>query len=231
MIINYKGMTTAELHQELKNAIAHTADGLRRMAGALAELRSRGEDVARYNSPFLDFMPMISSGRLMPEMLLIYGGKSPTFMAHIATLIPEEQTKLLMGDGYIDFIDDKGGAPRKVMLARLSLPQLRQVIGDGVVRTPGQQRNHIVPKRLIRRVPEAHSSDVAEPRPEDFATAEQWSFICGAAEETGVHPYQQMMLWLVKTRCVPAAPRTRKRGSAAVARENEALRWAMGAKP
>jgi hypothetical protein len=142
----------------------------------------------------------VASGKLEPEMLLIYGGRSEV-LSKIATLVPEEQKRLVSDKGRVQVIDTVKGAPRSVRLMDLTIPKLNQVIGGGRIRMPDEQRSHVPAARSTYRK--------AVARPLDLAPAlalNQWTALCNAAEKAGRTPEQQLVWWAVQFRKLPDAP-------------------------
>lgn len=198
--MNLKRLTVAQLRTEFNKAVANTAAGLRRMAVIWVELKERGEDMSAFTNPLLSFLPAVASGKLEPEMLLIYGGRSDV-LSKIATLVPEEQKRLASGEGRVQIIDTVKGAARSVRLMDLTIPKLNQIIGDGRIRTPDEQRPHVPAARSTYHKPAA--------RPLDLAPAmamNQWTKLCDIAEKAGRTPEQQLVWWAVQFRKLPDAP-------------------------
>jgi hypothetical protein len=153
-----KSISTAEVWAIFKAALTHTAEGYRTMAQAWCELKERGEDLSAYSNPLLSMLPLVNVGALMPEMMVKYAGY-PTLLRYTASLVPEEQTRLVdMTDTLPVLVTLENGetVTKSIRPIALSAPQLRQVFGDGRIRTPTEQKRHMpTPPRAVPASPAA----------------------------------------------------------------------------
>jgi hypothetical protein len=150
-----KSLETQEVWAEFKKAVARTAEGIARMAECWCELQDRGEDLSAYRNPMLSFLPDVASGKLLPEVLLRYGA-SPSLTSAISRLVPEDQAKLATAEARVSILQPDG-TTRIARVTDLRQAELRQVLGDGRIRTPDEQRPHVTasPRPTAPRKPAA----------------------------------------------------------------------------
>lgn len=228
--MNLKRMSIEQLLAKLREASAATGASLKQMALVWTELAGRGHDMSHYNSPLAIYFPDIAGGKLAPEMALLYGGNA-TIMAHVATLVPEEQAKLIANGGVVELLDSSGRTPRAAPLAGLTAAKVRQVIGEGRIRTPAEQRRHIPPPAPERR---PTLREMLKKNPTMFDITDhidmaQSHEIQDKAEKAGIEPAEWIVRQLVTRRLLrdklaPVTRETRKKLQAALGRRSAETR-------
>lgn len=199
-------MTTEEVIREMNAAAAHTAQGLLRLSRAFTVLIERGVNVAAFRVPFAGHLALVAAGRLSPDLLLRFG-HSPSVLTAASTLVPEEQARLLTDGGNVKVLRDDGVTIDHQPLDELTIPKIRQVIGDGCVRSPEQQRGHVPRRRQEpqRQEPQRQGQNVpedpwAEMHPRNLAALRR------AATRRGISPMKLIEQWLVQLNKLPGAP-------------------------
>jgi hypothetical protein len=86
--------TTEELRAELANALKLSAPYLLRLAAIWLELERRGEDMSALRVGLGAYLPLIGSGRMLPELVVKYAGESAV-LGRCAKMTVEEQHRVL----------------------------------------------------------------------------------------------------------------------------------------
>lgn len=141
--MNMKCLSDTQIIAGLRDALSQSAEGLRKAAPYYTEARERGLDLSGFTNPTLSYLPDVASGRLDAEILVRFGGFAPA-LAAAATLVPEVQRDLLANGGKVKVLE-ASGETREARLADLSAAMLRQVVGQGRVRSPDEQKQHMAP--------------------------------------------------------------------------------------
>jgi hypothetical protein len=143
----FKAMSADQLWDGLDKALKFTEESLRIAAAYWMELLNRGEDMSRLGVPWSEHFPAIAAGRLDPRMILAYGGHSKAVLDLVTDLVPEDQAKIANPRDPIPLVvPDADGGLKTIMRAPdvMKASELRQVLGDGRIRTPDEQRPHVV---------------------------------------------------------------------------------------
>lgn len=207
-----KKMKTSEVWEAFRHALDVTAGGMMQMAECWVELVSRGENMTSYQNPMFSFLPDVASGKLLPDVLLRYGG-TPSLTTAIAALVPEDQKKLTRPDARVA-VAMADGTTRRARITDLKVSELRQVLGDGRIRTVSEQQRHLAPPQ---RVFGSRASEAA-PINSDFdlyaiMTADQRKQITALAEAVGMTPAEFTLDDMVRHRTLRGRPIDRKRAS------------------
>jgi hypothetical protein len=141
-----KAMSDKELLEKLDRALKVTEAGLRLAAVYWMELSSRGATAGTgITVPWSAYLPAVAAGRLDPRMILAYGW-SPGMLDIVADLVPEDQAKIANPREPIPLVvPDADGGLKTIMRSPelMKASELRQVFGDGRIRTPDEQRPHV----------------------------------------------------------------------------------------
>lgn len=142
-----KAMSNEELWAGLNQALQLTEDSLRLAAAFWIELQNRGTTIEA-DVPWSAYLPAVAAGRLDPKLILVYGWNDG-LLAAVAALVPEDQAKIVNPRHKLPILVPKadGTAYETVMRApsAMKVSELRQVFGDGRIRTPDEQRKLVPP--------------------------------------------------------------------------------------
>lgn len=199
--MNLKQMSPDQLYEELRSRICDTAASIRRLAAVWSEMEGRGLDLSGFNSPHFKLLALVSSNSLLPELFLRYS-YSPSLLRNLATLIPEEQAKLVSNGGLVEILDNVDDAPIRVQLDDIPIKQVKQAIGEGKIRTAAEQRHHLPPRRAVTsKRPNANSENIME-----VLTPGQQRVLRNAASRGGRTPTEQAARWLIQDKRLPETP-------------------------
>lgn len=203
-----KSMTTQQLFTEFNTCTIRVSEGLYRMAVLWVELENRGENLSVIKTPFRQFFPDIASGRLLPEVVLEYGG-APKKLEIFSTLVAEDQRRLASEDAAVPLVvrTASGAAEvRTVNPHEMRLSEIRQVFGEGRIRTPSEQQR-FVPATIAEQQPVAAPSLFNEEAFDLLAelTAQQRRDLSTLAFSRGMTPAEFVVDLLVRTKAVTKA--------------------------
>jgi hypothetical protein len=201
---NLKKLTTPQLWTEMKAVVGRTADNLKRMAEIWVELEARGEDLSGYRNPMLSFLPEVASGKLLPEILLRFGS-NVSIISTLSSLVVEDQRKLVSHPDTRVTVLQHDGKTRKASITDLRIPELRQVFGDGRIRTVKEQKQHLAP------APRKSETRVSRERPVNddvwdvsaSMTDAQRERITILADESGMSQAEYVVDALVRHKIIP----------------------------
>jgi hypothetical protein len=131
-------MTNEQLLAELASSLKATAQSLLRLAVVWCELERRGVDLDDFRCNLTRHLPMIASGVLSPDAVIAFSGR-PRLLSRVASLPVEKQIALARGEEVSVAVP---GEESIISLKVSQIPNSRLgiVFGDGVIRTPKQQR-------------------------------------------------------------------------------------------
>lgn len=131
-------MTNEQLMTAYSEAMAAAMAPLKQAAAIWCEMERRGMDLSDLRTPFTNFFPAINAGKLLPEVVLKFGGS--VRMVKMATaLVPEDQAKLAAPNATVAVMTESGVVEmRKPEL--LLVKEAARVFGDGRIRSPEEQR-------------------------------------------------------------------------------------------
>jgi hypothetical protein len=188
---NLKKMTTPELWAEFRRTLATTAEGLRHLAVLWCELKNRGEDMSGYHNSFTSFLPAVAAGKLHPEALILFN-PVPALLDAVQKLVPEEQARLVQKAARLP-VRQQDGTTKDMRPIDLSGAQIRQVFGDGMIRTPAQQKRYMpAPKPVVQPVAKVEPVALAPRRVVDHAHTTTQNQMLFAA--LGLTPSQRLDL-------------------------------------
>lgn len=159
----YHNSSDAELIEAYKRAIGRSAEGLKEAACIWCALKDRGRNMDDMQGPFVEHFPAIAAGRLLPEVIFTCGG-SLKLVEVIAALVPEDQAKLARPGAEVQVLMPTGDVERRNP-AELSITVAKQVLGDGRIRTPEEQRPFLVPQRQPQVSPKLQPEMIGCHRP------------------------------------------------------------------
>lgn len=168
-----KGQLTTMTHDELwaglTEALKLTEHSLRLVAAYWVELQNRGEDLSGTDVPWSAYLPAVAAGTLDPRLILAYGWNDG-LLAAVAALVPEDQARIVNPRHRLPILvpNAEGTAfeIRERQPSVMKLAELRQVFGDGRIRTPEEQRKHTPP--LVNRPSLARGLDEEASTRADF---------------------------------------------------------------
>lgn len=202
--MNMKRLSNTAIIAGLREGLAMSAEGLRKAAPYYVEARERGLDLSGFTSPMLSYLPDVASGKLDAEILVRFGGFAPV-LAVAATLVPEEQQAVLANDGKVQVVESSGKV-REARLADLSAATLRQVVGQGRVRTPAEQKQHMAP--APRPVASRVSRDPSEWDLRNAMDSSQMVDLQKRADKAGITPAEYAVRCMVSHRRLKDKPTT-----------------------
>lgn len=226
--LDLKRMSTPALRKKLASLLADTEDNLRLLASLWCELHDRGEKVDI--GPMAEFFPAVASGKLAPGLLMQQWGNTALLRA-AAGMVPEDQAKLKSGNVAVLRRKDGKVTTESVPLASLRQTEIRQVIGDGKLRTPAEQRRHLAPEpkpaqprsATVIRMPERTAPTTRAEPPEPTTANEaalfgalglsrmQQAALRDAARAAKLAPAELVARTLVQTGVIPGAVKGAKR--------------------
>lgn len=222
--MNLKRLSNTAIIAGLLEGLGMSAEGLRKAAPYYVEARERGLDLSGFTSPVLSYLPDVASGKLDAEMLVRFGGFAPALLAVAATLVPEDQKAVLANNGKVQVVESTGKVC-EVRLADLSLAVLRQVVGEGRVRTPTEQKLHMAPapRPVVSRVPTVQRDEPDEWDLRGALDSTQMVHLEKRAAEAGMTPAQYAVQCMVshrriKDKVATVTRETRRELQAALAR-------------
>lgn len=145
--LNYqlKEQDTAQLYKSMQSCFTNIADNMQKAAEIWVELQERGENLDRFVNPITSFFPEIASGKLNAK--LVFGfSQQPALLNNIATLVPEEQAKLVT-PGYKVAVVLPDGKRVDKRVSELSISQARQVFMGGRINSEAEQRKYVKPSK------------------------------------------------------------------------------------
>lgn len=159
----YHNASDIDLIEAYKRAIGRSAEGLKEAACIWCALKVRGRNMDDMQGPFVEYFPAIAAGRLLPEVIFTCGG-SLKLMEAVAALVPEDQAKVTQPGAMVQVLMPTG----KIELlkpAELPVAIARQVLGDGRIRTPEEQRPFVVspPQPSSRSKPQPEAISFRQP--------------------------------------------------------------------
>lgn len=128
-------VSTGDLWDELSRAIGVTAKAIARLAMIWVELEKRGEDLSDVKFSLRSFLPMVATGRLLPEAVAALAGQTRKLRL-LSDLSVHDQGRLLGGAPVEVF--KPGGCEEKPFLDT-TLSEAALVIRGGVIRTAAEQ--------------------------------------------------------------------------------------------
>lgn len=137
---NLVALTIDQLKQELKKALAITAEHLQYLAAVWKELEKRGEDLSHLKTGLAGYLPMIASGQIDSNLIVKYAGRR-TVLSALAKL-PIEQQREIANDGHLTIVTlDENGKRHDIQrqIDQLSQAELFQAISDRGLRDPDKQ--------------------------------------------------------------------------------------------
>lgn len=136
-------MDTDELRAELARALSITARNLLYLAAIWKELDSRGVDLSGLRSGLTAYLPLIASGKVLPEVVVQFAG-SITLLRAVTGLPPEVQRKLASGESVSVAVRYNGAITHRMLPpAALTARQVRQVFAPTHIRTEAEQLAHL----------------------------------------------------------------------------------------
>ena len=121
-----------------------TEDVILSMAKTWADLKGRGKDLSKFEKdPLLRYFPSVASGKLLPVVLLRYAGIG-SILAMVANLSIEDQKRVASEDAKVSLLRHDGSI-EDVPLFGMRVSEARQVLGDGSIRSPEEQREVMAP--------------------------------------------------------------------------------------
>lgn len=221
--MNLKRLSNTAIIAGLLDGLSQSAEGLRKAAPYYVEARERGLDLSGFTSPVLSYLPDVASGKLDAEMLVRFGGFAPV-LAVAAGLLPEDQKAILANNGKVQVVESTGKVC-EVRLADLSSAVLRQVVGEGRVRTPAEQKLHMAPapRPVVSRVPTVQRDEPDEWDLRGALDSTQMVHLEKRAAEAGMTPAQYAVQCMVshrriKDKVATVTRETRRELQAALAR-------------
>lgn len=136
-------LTTPEARlAALRESLTDSVEAMRRAAAILVEMERNKDDLAEVPAHLLRMLRQINANTLLPEVagrlqgtLRIQASRLPIALQE-KIIDPDFRVEVLMPDGEVAML-----APQ-----RLTLGQIRQVFGDGFIRTPMEQRSVTTPE-------------------------------------------------------------------------------------
>lgn len=133
-----KSMPTKELRAKLVQALTLTAKSLHELGKIWVELESRGEDLNDLRVGISKMIPLIGRGVLAAEAVVAFAGRE-FVLKYLEGMDLDEQRKY--ADGQLIPVYIPGESECHAMpLSRIPNNSLKYLFGDGVVRTPLEQR-------------------------------------------------------------------------------------------
>ncbi|MGA2032311.1 MAG: hypothetical protein ABSG68_08660 [Thermoguttaceae bacterium] len=134
---------TEELRSRLSGLLARTADDLREMAGIVAELERRGEDLSGLRLGIVDHLRRIAAGQLLPEIVVRYAGYPQ--LLRVATSLPLPDQERMLVDPAVQLAVWREGRIefRQADPLCLSPAQLRQVYAGDRIRSEQEQIGYL----------------------------------------------------------------------------------------
>ena len=152
-----------DLIEAYKRAIGRSSEGLREAACIWCALKDRGRNMDDLQGPFVEYFPAIATGQLLPQVLFTCGG-SLKLVEVIATLVPEDQAKLMQPSAEVRVLLPTGAVEQRKP-ADLPIAVARQVFGDGRIRTPEEQRPFVAPPRQPSNPPKERQEAISFRQP------------------------------------------------------------------
>lgn len=151
---NYKTMTTADLWKGLDKALSNVAREIVKLAAIAHELKDRGERVEHRLPSTYALLEDVYVGQLDPDVLAVFIGNIEICRIISASLVREEQAKLLQAHTILEVLirDADGERVEKIRPVALQVWQARQVFGDGQIRSVAEQRKYLPAPRPARPV-------------------------------------------------------------------------------
>lgn len=133
----------------LRQAIGDSMENIRRAAEILSAMEQAGDDLSDIPAHLLRMLRRINTQQLLPEVMVRLSG---TLRQKVASLPLPEQRRMIEPDCLLEVLLPDGHV---AMLApqRFTPDQVRQVFGDGFIRTPMEQRASLTPHSPARRPP------------------------------------------------------------------------------
>lgn len=131
-------MPTSELRSILGKGLTLIVTELVRLSEVWRELENRGEDLSEFRKDFTRNLPLIASGRLAAEAVVSFAGR-PIVLRYLDGVPLSEQRRLADGAPipvYLPGEDD----PQSLPISRIPSEYIPRVLGDGIIRTPAEQR-------------------------------------------------------------------------------------------
>jgi hypothetical protein len=219
----YHNLSSDELLQIFRTGITQSAKGLKKAAEAWVALRDRSYDMRSLQGPFTHYFPAIASGKLLPEVILTFGG-SITLVGLVADLVPEEQKALVKAGATIPVLKPNGEVVEATP-TELPVATARQVFGGGAIRTPEQQRAH-----LPASFPSARPAEpVLPPRPFVVPKLPAGTSLGEAMRSAGYEPPEARALQIAVDAWTkyPAAPAAGARRNFVRSRLQGEVTWAL----
>lgn len=145
-------MDTAMLRDELKRALAVTAETIAYLGEIWRELERRGENLTEFRVGMGQYLPLVAAGQLDPAAMVRFTGRISLLRA-IQTLPITDQRRLAAGEKVKVYKLDMEGKPstQEVPATALTAEQIRMVFDAGRLRPVDEQANMIESARLAAR--------------------------------------------------------------------------------
>lgn len=141
-------MSDDELMRNLTEGIRLTAEVLCRLSLVWAELERRGKDLSHLRKGLMSYIPIIASGEIIPEAVVMYA-KRPKIIESLRGVPIQTQRDLILNEKKIStVIIQPNGKPETVEFTLQSLPNhlIKQVFSDGRIIDVSEQKTMILTK-------------------------------------------------------------------------------------
>lgn len=142
--IQLSELNNQQLRDLLAKSISMTAHYLQFISKIWQELESRGEDLTNLQTGLTKYLPMISSGKLDPEVVIMFAGQQ-LLLKEVALMPIERQSQIVSGEKVpLVTIDSNDNTSTKYSdVSSLHVRHFAQVFDLGKVRTEEEQKRYL----------------------------------------------------------------------------------------